>query len=63
MTRLMKSVGFVYKSSREQISILIPQTAAGKLTRPPNPHRLLRFFRQIIKVLHQQPLNKQPAKY
>lgn len=30
MTRLMNSVGFVYKSSREQISILIPESAAGR---------------------------------
>lgn len=57
MTRLMNSVGFVYKSTREQISILIPETAAGRKTRPStsNIHVLLRFFHQIIKVLHQQP--------
>lgn len=30
MTRLMDSVGFVYKRTREQISILIPEIAAGR---------------------------------
>lgn len=50
MTRLMNSVGFVYKSTREQISISIPKTAAGREMRASASNPLVRLgvFPQIV---------------